>query len=406
MPVPPSTETTSPPNDWMGPLLAVLVAQIAMAFLSRLAPTLAPALAVSLQWDVSDIGLLSALMSVGSAVFMFAGLPLVLRAGPVRSLQVGLLVGALGTLLYIVPLAAFAVVGSALIGLGGGPMPSAGSDVLRRYAPAGSQNLVFSIKQAGVPIGGVLAGLLLPWLATEAGLGITFAVCAVLVLLTLAAIQPLQRRLDATRDPLQSIHPRLLFSRPNLQRPLQVLGRAPDLRRIAIVGACFSVGQGAWFIFLISHLVVYRGMSLVAAGAMFALMQVVSTFGRPGLGWVADRLGATRVLRWTCIGSTVATLALAGLSPAWPTWSVWLLVVVAGCTVSSWNGVQIAQTVRFAPVGAVGDAATGATLLIAITSVLAPVLFGLIAAVGGFQLGFVVAALITAAAMVPLAKLP
>lgn len=387
-------------------MLAVLVAQIAVAFLSRLAPTLAPALATSLQWEVTDIGLLSAIMSVGSAVFMFAGLPLVLRAGPVRSLQIGLLVGTVGTLLYIVPIAAFAVVGSLLIGLGAGPMPSAGSDVLRRYAPAGSQNLVFSIKQAGVPIGSVLAGLLLPWLATEAGLGITFAVCALLVLLTMAAMQPLQRRLDTTRDPQQPIHLGLLFSLPNLQRPLRVLGQNTELRRIAIVGACFGVGQGAWFIFLISHLVVYRGMSLVAAGAMFALMQVVSTFGRPGLGWLADRLGATRVLQVSCVGSVLATLALALLSPAWPSWSVWLLIVVAGCTVSSWNGVQGAQTVRFAPVGAVGDAATGAILLIAITSILGPVLFGILAMLGGFQLGFLVSAAITLAAMVPLSKLP
>jgi nitrate/nitrite transporter NarK len=285
-------------------------------------------------------------------------------------------------------------------------MGAAGSDVLRRYSPAGQQNLVFSLKQAGVPIGGVLAGLLLPWLDARLAVGWTLAVCAALVLGTSAAIQPLRRQLDTTRDPQQSIRLSLLLSPANLQRPLRALGHHPNLLRVAIAGACFGVGQGVWFTFLVSHLVVHRGLSLAAAGALFAVMLVVSTMARPLLGWVADRLGAGRVLRASCVGSALATVALAFVSTAWPDWAVLLLVLAAGLTVSSWNGVQGAQAVQFARPGAVGEAATGAGLMIMIANVLGPALFGLMAALGGFTLGFLVAAAITLAAMWTLWRLP
>lgn len=395
------------PRHWLAPLAAVLVAQIAVSFLSRLASTLAPALSARTGWSITDIGLLSSLIAIGSAVFMLVGLPLILRAGPVRSLQAGLLVGALGAMLYAVPVAAGAVVGSLLIGLASGPQASAGSDVLKRYAPARIHNLVFSIKQAGVPLGGVLAGLLMPILADGLGLVATFLVCGALGIAALLAMQPLQRRLDAGRDRQQATHLRLLVSLDNLRRPLRALAADANLRRIALAGACLALGQSAWFIFLVTLLVAYRGMTLAAAGALFALMQVVSVFGRPLLGMLADRMDANRILQLACIASAVTTLALAFLNPQWPSWAVTVLVVAAGCTVSSWNGVQMAQMAHFARPGAVAESATGASLLIFLANMAGPVLFGVIAALGGdFRVGFGICAVCTVAALLPLSRLP
>ena len=394
-------------NHWLGPLLAVLVAQIAVTFLNRLAPTLAPALAVRMQWNVTDIGLLSSISAVGSAIFMLAGLPLVLRAGPVRSLQAGLLVGAAGALLYTLPVSAGMLVGSMLIGLASGPQAAAGSDVLRRYAPAGSHNLIFSIKQAGVPIAAVLAGLFLPGLASAVGLIATFMVCAALAIATLLAMQPLQRRLDAERDPGQATHLRLLVSLSNLRRPLRTLTMDANLRRIGAVGAFLAFGQAVWFTFLVSYLVLHLGLSLPAAGVLFALMQAISVVGRPALGWLADRMGATVVLKVACVASTLTTVALALLTPQWPHWAVLTLVVAGGCTVSSWNGVHFAQVAHFARPGAVGESTTGASLLIFLANIAGPVLFGALVALGGdFRLGFGLAAVLTLAALVPLASLP
>lgn len=360
-----------------------------------------------MQWSATGIGLLSSVVAAGSAIFMLAGLPLVLRAGPIRSLQAGLVVGAAGTLLYAMPTPVGLVAGSLLIGLAAGPQAAAGSDVLRRSAPAGSHNLVFSIKQAGVPLGGVLAGLFVPGVADSVGLTATFGLCAALAIATLVAMQPLQRRLDASRDPLQATHLRLLISVANLQRSLRSLAIDANLRRVAAVGGFLAIGQAVWFTFLISYLVLYQGLSLPSAGALFALMQIVSAFGRPAMGWLADRKSPTTVLRAACIASSLATMALALITPQWPHWALVALMVAGGATVSSWNGVQIAQAAYLARPGAVAETTTGTTLIVFLGTIVGPALFGVIVAIGGdFRLGFGLAAACTLAALVPLSKLP
>ena len=50
-----------------------------------------------------------------------------------------------------------ALLASVLIGLSNGTANPAGSEVLQRFTPPAHRNFVFSIKQAGVPLGGVIA---------------------------------------------------------------------------------------------------------------------------------------------------------------------------------------------------------------------------------------------------------
>jgi len=51
------------------------------------------------------------------------GAPLIRRAGPIRALQVGLALSAIGAAILAVPVVAVAVVACVLIGLGYGPRP-------------------------------------------------------------------------------------------------------------------------------------------------------------------------------------------------------------------------------------------------------------------------------------------
>jgi MFS family permease len=154
---------------WVWPLLATLIMQATAAFLTRLIPTLAPALLDELSWSETAIGYLASLGTVGSILFLFAGAPLIRRAGPIRALQIGIGLGIVGIAALALPFAFAAALGALLIGFGYGPSTPAGSEVLQRHAPARHRNLVFSIKQAGVPIGGVLAGVALPMIAEALG---------------------------------------------------------------------------------------------------------------------------------------------------------------------------------------------------------------------------------------------
>ncbi len=393
-------------DAWVGPLFAVLAVQIAASFLSRIAPTLAPKLALRVGWPVESVGYMAALITAGSAVFLLLGMPLLRRFGSVRCLQFGLAVGVFGALLSALPQPTALLVGSLLIGVSIGPPSSAGIDVLQRFAPIGHRNLLFSIKQSGVPLGGVLAGLLLPWLAQTLGVGQAIALSTAVAVLTLVAVQPLRRRVDTQRDNSQSLAWRVILGLDNIRKPLAVLVAVPALRRLGAGGACLGAGQASWYAFLVTFLVAELHWSLTAAGALFALMQITSALGRPVLGFLSDRAGGgIVVLKWSTVASALTTLALAFTTPAWPLWSIVTLAVIGGCTVASWNGVQFAEVARMAPRELLNETMTGATLLLLVSFVAGPALFGLIiAAGGGFGMAFGATALVTLAALIPLSR--
>lgn len=393
-----------PAEPWLGPLLAMLVVQTAVSFLSRIPPTLAPTLAPRVGWPAESVGYLSSLITGGSIVVLLLAAPLQRRAGSMRTLQIGVALGVAGTLLSALPSALALVAGSLLIGLAIGPPSTAGMDVLQRYAPLRHRNLLFSVKQAGVPLGGVAAGLLLPGAVQGLGLEGAFVAAAALGAAALWLVQPWRERVDALRDRSLRLHWRQFGSIDAVRRPLAVLAAMPAMRRMGVAGACLATGQSAWFAFLVTYLVSRLGWSLVAAGALFALMQVLSALGRPLAGFLSDRLGdGLRVLRWMAAGSAGTTLVFAFCTPAWPAWVVVALAVLAGLTVASWNGIQFAEVARLAPRESLGEAMAGATLLLLAAYVAAPVLFGLVlAAGGGYRLAFVLIAGLTGAALWPL----
>ena len=58
---------------------------------------------------------------------------------------------------------------SVAIGIGYGLNNPAASEMLSRFTPKRRRNIVFSLKQSGVPLGGILAALALPLLAQGLG---------------------------------------------------------------------------------------------------------------------------------------------------------------------------------------------------------------------------------------------
>ena len=403
---PPSGLTPEPAEAWVGPLVAMLMVQTAVSFLSRIPPTLAPTLAPRVGWPAESVGYLSSMITAGSIFVLLLASPLQRRVGSMRMLQIGVALGVAGTLLSALPSALALAAGSLLIGLSIGPPSTAGMDVLQRYAPLRHRNLLFSVKQAGVPLGGVAAGLLLPGAVQWLGLEGAFIGAAAFAAVALWLVQPWRQRVDAQRDRSLRLRWRQFGSIDALRRPLAVLVAMPGMRRMGIAGACLAAGQSAWFAFLVTYLVSQLGWSLVAAGALFAMMQALSALGRPLAGFVSDRLGdGVRVLRWMAAGSAATTFSFAFCTPAWPTWTVVGLAVLAGLTVASWNGIQFAEVARLAPRESLGEAMAGATLLLLAAYVIAPVLFGLVLAVGGgYRLAFVMVAALTSAALWPLAS--
>jgi MFS family permease len=363
---------------WITPLLVTFSLQMAAAYILRVIPTLATALADNLGWGEGTAGFLAGIGMIGSIVFLLIGNPLTRRFGPVRASQSGLLISAVGAIMLLWPTTVIAILASFFIGFGYGPSTPAGTDILHRYTPAKRRNLVFSIKQASVSIGGVLAGMVLPVALVRGGWPAVLAAVLMPVLIVVLLTQILRRQVDAKRDIGQAVGLRAFLGVDNIKTPLLALARSRDILKLSFAGGWLSIGHGCWLTFLVSFLVIRMGYSLELAGAMFAITQLTSIFGRIFLGAVADRTHSLMVLRVITVASAATTLALVFAAPDWPLGVLIAVVGLSGITISSWNGLQVAEISRRAPAGLVAEVAAGATLLIFIGYVLGPICFSLV----------------------------
>lgn len=368
---------------WLIPIATLLLLQTSSAFLNRIIPIIFPALAKEFAWDDSLIGYLTAANNFGALVILLTGMSLMHHIGSIRALQLSLLLGAVSVGLFFVPLLTLALTTCLLIGISMGIASPAGSDVLQRFSPPESRNLVFSIKQAGVPLGGVIAGLLIPFLVVLSGWRWALVCAGLLVAVSVWLTWNWREQIDEPAE-IREATRRQNRGLAGLIRPLRALIGQPGLLRITFAGMLLSANQACWFAFMVTYLIVKLHYSLIWAGVGFAVMQTSSVAGRIMLGWLADLAHTPRIILVTAaVISALTTVLLALATPAWPFWTVMLLSVAAGISVAGWNGVQIAEVARRSRPGQVADTAAGASILINCGNMAAPSLFSLVAGIVG-----------------------
>ena len=143
------------------------------------------------------------------------------------------------------------------LGFGLAPNP-AGSEVLTRLTPPAHRNLVFSIKQAGVPLGGVLGGLAIPPLIEVMGWRLAAVVIAAVCIAATLLTWPFRSRIDLPHE--QRMQYRLdSFRLTDILVPLRSLAHGNRLWRASWVGALLAIPQAAWVTFLVTYLVVVVG---------------------------------------------------------------------------------------------------------------------------------------------------
>jgi MFS family permease len=330
---------------------------------------------------------------LGSMLFLMAVAPLVHRAGPVRSVQLGLGFCVLAFGLLFVPIWIAPVIGAFLIGLSYGPSVPSSSQVLQRFSPPQHRSLMFSLKQGSGAIGGVFAGLALPAVAMFGGWRGTVLFAILLVFIFLLVVQPLRESVDDQRDRERRLTARAVLSFENLARPVMALAGVPGLLPFALGGGLLGVTQGCWNAFLVTFLVSHLGYSLASAGAIFAVMQAATFGGRLVMGWFSDRIGSgLAAMRIVSVGGFLLTGALAFAEPDWPSWAIVLIAAVSGFAVSGWNGVNLSEVTTRAPRHLIGEASAGSIVIVMSGHIVGPSAFAaMLSLVDRFDVAFIAA---------------
>ena len=371
-------------NHWLFALGATMLMQLVASFMGQSLPVIAPLMMASTGLAPERVGNLSSLTALATVLYLMIGGVFLARMGPVRMLQLGtavavtaLLVASLGQA-WAIFLAAF------MLGLGYGPTPPAGSRMLAATAPPEHRSLIFSIKQAGAPAGGALAGLIAAPVALAYGwpaaLMLAFGVGALAILV----IQPLRPAFDAERNRAQGLGFGAIFSPRAIKATIAVLKQSPLLPRVTLLSVSFAIAQGCLFSFTVTWLVEKRGFDLVLAGSVFAGMQLAGVVARILLGWVADRTGnalANLVVQGLIAGASILALALLPAEAGF--WPLALICVLTGFFGASWNGISLAEVARLAPPGKVADATAGSTIFIFLGYVAGPSIFATLVSLTG-----------------------
>jgi MFS family permease len=367
-------KTAALPGPWVVVAVATL-AQMIVAMSNILLPTIAPKLAESLGVSPILIGYqVSLTFGAATLATMFGG-NAVLRFGAARSTQMSILCCAAGLLLFALPHVMAVALGSVFIGMGMGMINSAAAHMLVTYTPPQRRNIMFSIKQTGVPVGGVITSLTAPAIAVHYGFHWSLVMIVVLIAALLVFIQRHRMQWDSDRGAAGRGEQAAFGGVP-------LVWREAGLRWISLVAMIFSGIQRCVLSFTVIYLVAEGNMGLVEAGVMLSVVQVGGSMARICWGWLADRLGSSLiVLMIICVITIGSTLALVFYDPQWNKLLVYLLFFVIGVTAVGWNGVFHAEAARLSPPGMASVVAAGTTFFVFAGVLIGPAAFA--AAYGG-----------------------
>ncbi len=337
------------------PLAATLWLQTVSAMALFTVAIIADRIADEMAIPKALVGYYTALVFFGAGVMSYSSAGPIARLGPVRAIQLGLLLAV--PALWITREATLAILplSALLLGIGYGPFTPAASQILARASAPRWRGLIFSLKQSGAPFGGFLAGVVLPAIEKPYGWRAAVTASALLLLVSGLVLQPLRATFDANRSPGSRV------SWHRSREALRILLADRGLRQLATASFVYAMMQMSLFsllvVFLLSdYLVGDAPDDLIVAGGIYSVMQIGGLLSRIVWGWLADRFEQPRAIFAALgIAGGLATLGIAAVEPASSLAWVRFLCFAAGVTISGWNGLFLAELSRSAPPERVGD---------------------------------------------------
>ena len=354
-------------------------------------PVLAPALQREYDLGLTEVGLAIAAANAGSVFTLLAWGLLADRVGERFVLAAGLAGCGAGLLVAaFAPSFAVLVVALALGGAAGASVNAASGRAVMSWFRQEERGFALGIRQTALPIGGLLAAVLLP--PIEAAGGVRAGLIALAAGCLAAAIAGASGLREA----------------PHEEGELTDIGhpmRDPRMWQLSVGSALVLIAQISILSFLILFLHGERGLSTAEAAAVFAVIQALGVAARIITGRWSDRLKARIApLRKLALGLTV-TLAAAAVLLSAPLALLIPVFVAAGALSLSWNGLSFTAAAELAGRRHAGAALGFQQTALAITSAAAPPAFAAVVEAGSWSLAYGLAAAMPVAGIVVMRQL-
>lgn len=323
-------------------LVVATVQQAGLTFVRFGLPALAPFVRSDLALSLAQTGVVLGAFDLGALLSFYLTGVATERVGERQVMAAGALVTGLAT--AAAALAPSLGVLALVLAVAGAGFPSsqvAGSHAVMVAFPPRERGVAMGVRQAGLPVGGLVAAFLLPWLASHwgwrAGLVVAGVGCALAGLFTYVGLARVDRA-QAHRDPAGRV------ANPWLA-PLQFFRSLP-LVLTTLTACLLAAGQFGLTGYLPLYFVDTFGWAAQDAARLLLFVHLGGIAGRMAWGWISDRwFGANRprpmALAACCAATTVIALAmLARGSSAAPT-VAGLLAFWAGFTLLGWNGLYV-----------------------------------------------------------------
>ncbi|WP_375412933.1 MFS transporter [uncultured Bradyrhizobium sp.] len=386
-----------------GPAAAVaitLVVTVIISLINACVPVLAPKIAADRGWNVALITFYAPTVCVASLCINFLAPFLLRRLGGMGLGLVCVAFSAAG-LLFLLSDGFWLLTGAPLaIGLATGALNPASAQILGPRTTPQNSGLIMSIKQTGVPLGGVLAGALVPllvlywgWQAAVVDLALASAAAGVLLLPAVGWLNADARSLPITKyRPLE---------------PIRRLLALPGMLRLLVAALAFVSMQLSLRSFFTVYLVDQLGFDLTTAGLAFGASQAAGIVGQIGWAVMSDRLLPARaVMAIVGVLMSAGAALTAVFTSNWPVAGIVVVAVVYGVSAAGFIPVVLGEVMRRSPPGQAGALMSGANLFILSGVLVGPLIFGAVLAVASYAAAFVALAAGTLAASILVALPP
>jgi len=360
-------------------LTAGTTAQTSFAAASVGLPALAPALRSHYGLTLGQTGVVLGAMSFGMVPTLFAWGLAADRIGERAVIALGLVTG--GVALAVAgwtgaywPLVALLALSGAL----GCSVNAASGRAVMGWFGEEERGTALGIRQAAIPVGGALAAVTLPLLASAGGTKLAFVVLGAGFVAGGAIGGAL------LREP----------ARAHRARPRSTPAPLRDAGMWTLAGgsSLYLTAQIALTGFVVLFLHIHRGVSTHAAAAVLATMNLIGIAARIGAGRWSDRLRArVRPLRLVGLALAAATVVAAALTDA-PLWLLVPALLAAGVLGLSWNGLSFTAAAERAGAARSGAAIGLQQTTLAVVGGLVSPAFAALVAGTSWRLAFAVAA--------------